>query len=112
MTELHQMKCVACRGGEPTLTDAEIAELQPQVPDWQVKEVNGEKRLERVFKFKNFAQALEFTNKVGALAEEENHHPLIITEWGRVTLQWWTHVIKGLHKNDFIMAAKSDEIYK
>jgi 4a-hydroxytetrahydrobiopterin dehydratase len=112
MTELHQMKCVACRGGEPTLTEAEIAEFQPQVPDWQVKEVNGEKRLERVFKFKNFAQALEFTNKIGAIAEEENHHPLIITEWGRVTLAWWTHIIKGLHKNDFIMAARSDELYQ
>jgi 4a-hydroxytetrahydrobiopterin dehydratase len=112
LTELHEMKCVACRGGEPTLTDAEIAELQPQVPDWQVKEVNGEKRIERVFKFKNFAQALEFTNKIGAIAEEENHHPLIITEWGRVTLVWWTHIIKGLHKNDFIMAARSDELYR
>ena len=111
MTELHQMKCVACRGGEPTLTNAEIAELQPKVPDWQVKEVNGEKRLERVFKFKNFAQALEFTDKIGAIAEQENHHPLIITEWGRVTLDWWTHKIGGLHKNDFIMAAKSDEIH-
>ena len=112
MTELREMKCVACRGGEPTLTDAEIAELQPQVPDWQVKEVNGEKRIERVFKFKNFAQALEFTNKVGAIAEEENHHPLIITEWGRVTLNWWTHKIGGLHKNDFIMAARSDHLYQ
>ena len=86
MTELREMKCVACRGGEPTLTDAEIAEFQPQVPDWQIKEVNGEKRIERVFKFKNFAQALEFTNKIGAIAEQENHHPLIITEWGKVTL--------------------------
>jgi 4a-hydroxytetrahydrobiopterin dehydratase len=112
LTELREMKCVACRGGEPTLTDAEIAELQPQVPDWQVKEVNGEKRIERVFKFKNFAQALEFTNKVGAIAEEENHHPLIITEWGRVTLNWWTHKIGGLHKNDFIMAARSDHLYQ
>ena len=111
LTDLREMKCVACRGGEPTLTDTEIAELQPQVPEWQVKEVNGEKRLERVLKFKNFAQALEFTNKIGAIAEEENHHPLIITEWGRVTLNWWTHKIGGLHKNDFIMAARSDKLY-
>jgi 4a-hydroxytetrahydrobiopterin dehydratase len=106
------MKCVACRGGEPTLTDIEIAELQPQVPEWQLKEVDGMKRLERVFKFKNFAQALEFTNKIGAIAEEENHHPLIITEWGRVTLNWWTHKIGGLHRNDFIMAARSDDLYQ
>jgi 4a-hydroxytetrahydrobiopterin dehydratase len=69
------------------------------------------KRLERTFKFKNFTQALEFTNKVGAIAEEEDHHPRIVTEWGRVILQWWTHVIGGLHKNDFIMAAKTDEFY-
>ena len=111
LTDLREMKCVACRGGEPTLTDSEIAEYQPQVLDWQVKEVNGEKRLERVFKFKNFAQALEFTNKIGAIAEEEDHHPMIITEYGRVTIAWWTHKIGGLHKNDFIMAAKTDELF-
>ena len=68
------------------------------------------KRLERVFKFKNFAQALEFTNKIGAIAEQEDHHPLIITEYGRVTVDWWTHVIKGLHKDDFIMAVKFDRL--
>ena len=112
MNDLASGKCVACRAGEPTLTNAEIAKLQPQLPDWQVQEVEGMKRLERVFKFKNFTQALEFTNKVGAIAEAENHHPLIITEWGKVTLQWWTHKIGGLHKNDFIMAARSDELYK
>src|SRR5215213_437542 len=99
MADLNQMKCVACRGGEPVLTDDEINNLLPQIPEWQVKEVDGMKRLERVFKFKNFTQALEFTNKIGAIAEEEDHHPKIITEWGRVTLQWWTHVIGGLHKN-------------
>ena len=112
MTELREMKCVACRGDEPKLTESEILELQPQVAEWQVKEVNGMKRLERVFKFKNFAQALEFTNKIGAIAEQEDHHPLIITEYGRVTVDWWTHAIGGLHKNDFIMAAKSDHLYQ
>ena len=86
MSDLRHMKCVACRQGEPTLTDNEIEMLHPQIPEWQVKEVDGVKRLERVFKFKNFAEALEFTNKVGAIAEAEDHHPLIITEWGRVTL--------------------------
>jgi 4a-hydroxytetrahydrobiopterin dehydratase len=111
MNSLTQQKCVACRGTEPTLTDGQIAEIHPQVPEWQVKEVDGMNRLERVFKFKNFAQALEFTNKVGAIAEEENHHPLIVTEWGRVTVDWWTHKIGGLHQNDFIMAAKSDTLY-
>ena len=112
MNNLATGKCAACRAGEPTLTDAEIEDLLLHVNGWQVKEVNGEKRLEKVFKFKNFAQALEFTNKIGAIAEQEDHHPLIITEYGRVTVDWWTHVIKGLHKNDFIMAAKSDELFE
>ena len=112
MINLAAGKCVACRAGEPTLTDQQIAALHPQIPEWQVKEVDGVKRLERVFKFKNFAQALEFTNKVGAAAEAEAHHPLLITEWGRVTVNWWTHKIGGLHKNDFIMAAQTDEIHQ
>lgn len=112
MNNLAAGKCVACRAGERTLTDAEIEDLLPQIHQWQVKEVDGMKRLEKVFKFKNVVQALDFTNKVGAAAEEENHHPLLITEWGRVTLQWWTHKIGGLHKNDFIMAAKADELYE
>ena len=110
MSDLKQMKCVACRASEPTLTDEEIGLLHPQIPNWQIKEVDGMKRLERVFKFKNFAQALEFTNKVGVIAEEEDHHPMITTEYGRVTVDWWTHKIGGLHKNDFIMAAKTDEL--
>jgi 4a-hydroxytetrahydrobiopterin dehydratase len=108
MGNLAQLICVACRGSEPTLTNHQIAELQPQIPEWQVKEVEDVKRLERVFKFKNFADALEFTNRVGAIAEAEDHHPLIVTEYGRVTVNWWTHKIKGLHQNDFIMAAKTD----
>jgi 4a-hydroxytetrahydrobiopterin dehydratase len=92
------------------LTDEQITALQPQVREWQVKEENGEKRLERIFKFKNFVEAIMFTDKVGAIAEEEDHHPLIVTEWGKVTVQWWTHKIHGLHQNDFIMAAKIDQL--
>ena len=110
MTELHQMKCIACRGGEPTLTESEIEEYRPQVPEWQIKEVGGVKRLERVFKFKNFVEAMAFTTKIGLIAEKEDHHPLIVTEYGRVTVDWWTHKIKGLHANDFIMAAKTDRL--
>ena len=109
--ELIQMKCVACRGGEPTLTDSEVAELQPQVPLWSVVERDGIKRIERVFKLEDFAKALAFTNRVGEIAEAEGHHPAILTEWGRVTATWWTHKIRGLHKNDFIMAAKTDRLY-
>jgi 4a-hydroxytetrahydrobiopterin dehydratase len=111
MTELHQMKCEACRGDEPPLTEQEINEFKPEVPEWEVVEIDSVPRLNRVFKFKNFAEALEFTNQVGATAEEEDHHPKIVTEWGKVEVQWWTHKIKGLHKNDFIMAAKTDKIY-
>ena len=111
MTALSEMKCVACRGTEPTLTESQIDQFMPQVPDWQVKEVNGEKRLERVFKFKNFVQALDFTNRIGAVAEQQDHHPLIVTEYGRVTVDWWTHTIRGLHQNDFIMAARTDQLY-
>ena len=108
MTSLAERRCVPCRGNIPSLTKTEISELLPQVPGWQILEVDGIPRLERVFKFKNFSEALAFTNKIGTLAEEEDHHPLIVTEWGSVTIQWWTHVIKGLHQNDFVMAAKTD----
>ena len=111
MSDLNQMKCVACRVGEPTVTEAEMAELVPQIPQWQIVEREGVKRLERVFQFKDFAQALAFTDKVGALAEAEEHHPALLTEWGRVTVTWWTHKIRGLHRNDFIMAAKTDGLH-
>ena len=111
MINLAAGKCVPCRGGDPSLNDAEIADLQLHTPQWQLKEMDGIQRIERIFKFKNYAEALAFTNKIGAIAEEEDHHPLIVLEWGRVTVQWWTHVVKGLHKNDFVMAAKTDEIF-
>ena len=112
MGTLTQMRCVACRKDAPTVTDAEIAEFQRQVPDWEIVEVDGIKRLRRVFSADNFAQALEFTTTVGELAEEEDHHPALLTEWGRTTVTWWTHKIKGLHRNDFIMAAKTDALYR
>jgi len=110
MTDLHRMKCVACRGGEPTLTDSEIKDLNPQIPEWHVIEIDGVKRLERIYKMKNFIDAIAFTNKIGLISEKEDHHPLIVTEYGKVTVQWWTHKIKGLHQNDFIMAAKTDTL--
>ena len=110
-SELLRMKCVACRGDEPTVTEAERAEYQPFLPNWKIVETAGVRRLERMFVFKDYAQALAFTNKVGELAEAEGHHPAILTEWGRVTVTWWTHKINGLHRNDFIMAAKTDAVY-
>jgi len=109
--DLRQMNCVPCRGGEPALGLSEIQAYRPQVPEWQVFEVDGEMHLQRLFKFKNFAQALDFTNRVGALAEAEDHHPSLLTEWGKVTVTWWTHKIKGLHRNDFVMAARTDDLY-
>jgi len=111
METLAQLKCVACRKGEPTVTDEEIAGLHPQVPGWNIVQPEGIKRLERVFKFDNFVGALAFTDKIGELAEAEGHHPALLTEWGRVTVTWWTHKIRGLHRNDFIMAAKTDGLY-
>ena len=111
MINLAAGKCVPCRGGEPSLTQVEVADLLLQVPQWQAVTHENIMRLQRVFKFKNYAQAVEFTNKLAAIAEEEDHHPLIVLEWGRVTVQWWTHVVKGLHRNDFVMAAKTDEVF-
>ena len=109
---LIEMKCEVCRVGAPLLSDEEIGGLLPQVPDWRVIEQDGMKRLERVFTHKDFVNAIKFTNKIGDIAEEHGHHPALLTEWGKVTVQWWTHKIKGLHRNDFIMAAKSDQVYK
>jgi len=110
MRSLADMQCVPCRGGVPSLSEIEVRELHPLVPDWDVTDVDGIQRLKRVFKFKNFTQALDFTNKVGKISEAEKHHPAIMTEWGKVTITWWTHAIKGLHRNDFIMAARVDQI--
>jgi 4a-hydroxytetrahydrobiopterin dehydratase len=93
------------------MTATEIEALRAQIPEWTVVERDGIARLERVFQFANFAEALSFTNAVGALAETAGHHPALTTEWGRVTVGWWTHAIAGLHRNDFVMAAKTDERY-
>ncbi len=109
---LDEMKCVPCQGGVPTLTDEEIDRYYEQLQSWSVVEKDGIKRLEKSFAFKDFAEALAFTNRVGAIAEQEGHHPDILTEWGKVTVSWWTHKIKGLHKNDFIMAAKTDALLR
>lgn len=112
MSSLESARCEACRKDAPKLSASEIEELMPEVPGWSVIEVDNEKRLERTFKFDNFAGALDFTDKVGELAEENAHHPAILTEWGKVTVSWWTHKINGLHRNDFIMAAKTNAVMK
>lgn len=108
---LAEQKCVACRADVPRATSAEQAAHMQQLPDWQVLERASVPQLERMFKFANFAQSVDFTNRVGALAEEHGHHPALLTEWGRVTVTWWTHKIGGLHNNDFVMAAKTDLLH-
>ena len=112
MENLTAQKCEACRVGAPSVTDDEIAELNPQVPAWTIVTNGGIPQLVRAFEFADFAGALAFANRVGALAEAEGHHPAILVEWGSVTVSWWTHKIGGLHRNDFIMAAKTDEFFE
>ena len=108
---LSREKCVACRRDSPKVTDEEIEELKPTVPEWNLTEKDGVKRLRRTFKTKNFSEALVFANKVGEEAEKEGHHPRITVEWGNIQIDWWTHKINGLHRNDFIMCAKTDETF-
>ena len=108
---LAREKCVACRRDSPRVTDEEIEELKPLVQDWRLTEDDGIKRLDRTFKVADFAAAILLADKVGEAAEAEGHHPKLTVEWGRVNVAWWTHKIKGLHRNDFIMAAKTDGIF-
>jgi 4a-hydroxytetrahydrobiopterin dehydratase len=106
MSDLAQKQCVACKGGVPPLAGAELARLTRELDAaWRV--VN-EHHLEREFKFPNFRQALQFTNRVGELAESQNHHPDIYLAWGKVKLTLWTHKIDGLTESDFVFAAKVD----
>ncbi len=111
METLADQTCVPCREGAPKLTGDQIGALRPRVPEWEIVERDGEQRLTRTFSFEDFAGALAFTNAVGTMAEAQDHHPTIVTEWGSVTVTWWTHAIGGLHRNDFIAAAKTDRIY-
>jgi len=110
MNQLTSKTCVACRIGAPLATKEEINEFMQQLPDWTIVEEDGVQRLKRIFRFNNFVDAVAFTQKVAVLAEDENHHPAILTEWGKVTVSWWSHKIEGLHVNDFIMAAKTDQL--
>lgn len=109
---LQQQHCEACRADAPRISDAEADKLRGEIPEWKQVEEDGEEKLQRQFKFKDFAQALAFTNQVGDLAEEEGHHPALLTEYGKVTVTWWTHKIGGLHRNDFICAAKTDALFE
>ena len=111
MSSLSQGRCTACHKGAPIVTREEIQELLPQLdPAWRIVDVAGVPRLERAFNTKNFVQALELAHAIGDLAEAEGHHPALLVEWGRLTVSWWTHAIANLHRNDFIMAAKTDAL--
>lgn len=115
MTDLKSQFCEACQADAPKVTDEELSEFMKQLPDWAVvSEAVGDThvlQLKRVFKFKNFKSAWAFGEKLMHLAESEGHHPGIFVEWGKVTVTWWSHSIKGLHKNDFIMATKTDQLF-
>ena len=103
-------KCIPCQGGIPPLNKEEIKKFKNLVDnDWNVE---NDKKIIREFVFSDYQTGINFTNKVAKLAEEEDHHPEIILEWGNVTVSWWSHKIKGLHKNDFICASKTDDLFK
>lgn len=110
--DLTILECEACHSGAPKLEDAEISRLMPHIPEWEKVEVNDVSRLRRTFEFDGWLPAVEFTNHIAESAEENDHHPLIRLEWGKVQVSWWTHKIRGLHKNDFIMAAKTDSFWE
>lgn len=110
MEEFYRNPCIPCHSGESVMTKEEIKTQRTHIPDWELIDSQGVTRLQRVFLFKNFKQALAFTNKIGEIAEQEGHHPAILTEWGKVTVTWWTHTVQGLHLNDFILAARTDKL--
>ena len=110
MEKLVKQKCEACRADAPRVTDDELPILLKEIPDWQPITEDSVLMLRRVFKFDDYQESLEFTKKVAALADEEDHHPAILLEWGKVEVTWWTHKIGGLHKNDFTAAAKTDTL--
>jgi 4a-hydroxytetrahydrobiopterin dehydratase len=111
MTELAGSSCVPCRGGVPPLTDAEIQPLLAEIPEWRVVVHDEIPRLERTFTFKDFAEAMRFAVAVGEIAEQEEHHPDLHVAWGKVRVETWTHKIRGLHRNDFVLAAKTDRLF-
>ena len=110
MSSLTSQKCVACQADAPKVTDDELVEFIKEIPDWEPITEDSILKLRRVFNFDDYAQAVQFSNQVADLAEEEDHHPAILLEWGKVQVIWWTHKILGLHKNDFIAAAKPDRL--
>ena len=112
MTTLSSQICVPCKGSDPPLSPEETEAMLALIASWRIVDKGSTPKLTRFYKFPNFKRALAFTQKVGEVAEQAGHHPMLITEWGKVSVFWWTHVISGLHQNDFIMAAKTDLAYE
>jgi 4a-hydroxytetrahydrobiopterin dehydratase len=110
-TPLADEHCARLRKRVPGIAAVERAELQREVAQWGCVVHDGVERLERRFVFADFSTALDFANRIGALADAQDHHPEIVIAWGRVTVAWWTHVAQGLHRNDFVMAAQTDRAY-
>lgn len=110
MTGLSKEVCEACRDDAPMVSDSESQKLLSELSGWQIVNKKGVSQLLKSYTFNNFVSALDFTNRLGAVAEAEGHHPAILTEWGNVTVRWWSHKIGGLHRNDFILAAKTDQL--
>lgn len=106
---LAEKRCVPCRGDTPPLNPEEIAQYHPHVPQWTVEE---NRKIRRTYRLKDFVTALGLLDKIGALAEEEGHHPDLYLAWGKVEVVLWTHKIGGLSENDFILAAKIDALAK
>lgn len=111
MNELAQSHCSPIDSKSERLSETEIEQLAKNLTGWMIHKKEDELRLEKSYKFQDFHQAMAFTGQIGQEADNEDHHPAILTEWAKVTVTWWTHKIKGLHLNDFIMAAKTDLIF-
>jgi 4a-hydroxytetrahydrobiopterin dehydratase len=109
-TPLEQRRCVVCKPGTPPLPRAEVDSLLAQLSGWGLEHADGHLRLTKTFKFRGFMPGVEFVNRIAAIAEAEGHHPDLLVSWGSVTVQLWTHAAGGLTENDFIMAARIDEV--
>ena len=107
---LKESKCEACTIDAPLVSDSEAKVLLLELDGWVIESDSSINQLIKTYKFSNYAESLDFSNKVADLAESEDHHPKIVLEYGSVEISWWSHKIKGLHKNDFICAAKTDLI--
>jgi len=112
METINLEKCVPCHHGGLSLAEDQIQSLMVHVRGWERVTEDHIHKLRRTYTFKDFVHAMSFTNQVAKISEEEGHHPALLTEWGKVTVTWWTHVIKGLHRNDFILAARCDKLFE